>query len=267
MIQTFGLNAALVRAPQVSGPQHQHQEVELNYLFSGGVTYLHRWQRRALPLRKLVAFWAAPPHCVVEVEPGTEMAWVTVPLPWVLQSKVSAPFVRRLLDGGWCEEMREEEAPERYPFRAWVEEIKAGEEAAITLELQAALVRLAVAGKVKAGRAGASVLGEGWRGVEVMARFMAEHFAEEIGVREIATAAGLHPKYAMAVFKRACGTTIGDYLRQYRVTHAQRLLITTEAKVLEVALASGFGSASVFYETFQHATGTTPTEFRRSGLG
>ncbi|MBC8012342.1 MAG: hypothetical protein H7067_19855, partial [Burkholderiales bacterium] len=144
--QTFGLRAQLVDSPSVAGRQHRHHEVELNYLFSGEVTYLHDWQRRSLPPRRLVAFWASSPHCVVEVAPGSEMAWLTVPLPWLLQWKLPPAFVRRLLDGAWCEETRAAGVAERYPFRAWVEEINRGEpalEGAIALELQAALLRLA----------------------------------------------------------------------------------------------------------------------------
>ncbi|MBC8040191.1 MAG: helix-turn-helix domain-containing protein [Opitutaceae bacterium] len=264
---TMGLNAEMLRPPKVTARQHHHQEIELNYLFSGGVTYLHQWRRRRLPLGRLVAFWGSAPHCIVAVEPGSEMAWVTVPLPWLLQWKLPAAFIRRLLEGEWCEEARDAEAPERYPVRAWVEEIRAGEKAAnaaILLELQAALVRMSAAQRRREPGANEAD-GTGWRHVEAMARFMAEHYAEEIDLEAIAAAAGLHPKYATTLFRKWCGLTPHDYLLQHRVTHAQRLLITTDAKVIDVALASGFGSLSAFYEVFQRVTRTTPGKLRKLG--
>ena len=57
--------------------------------------------------------------------------------------------------------------------------------------------------------------------------------------------------------------TIRDYLLQYRITHAQRLLLTTDDKVIDVALASGFSSQSSFYAAFVRQVKTTPQAFRR----
>lgn len=268
---TLGLAANRLSPPLVSRRLHHHQEIELNYLFTGGVTYLHRWRRRSLPLRRLVAFWGASPHCTVAVAPQTEMAWITVPLSWLWQWNLPAAFTRRLLEGEWCEEVRGEKTAERYPVAAWVDEIKRdGKEAptAILLELQAAIVRMAAAGRPRGtGRTEPALTGGSWRHVETMAQFMATRFTEEIDMAAIASATGLHPKYALTLFQRSCGLTPADYLRQHRITHAQRLLLTTDAKVIDVALASGFASLSAFYESFQRVTRTTPAEFKRRGAG
>ena len=96
-----------------------------------------------------------------------------------------------------------------------------------------------------------------------MARFIAEKFQEDIATEDIARAAGLHPNYAMALFRRRCGLTLHDYLLQYRLTRAQQLLLTTDDKVVDVALGSGFGSVSTFYELFVRKLKITPIKFRR----
>jgi AraC family transcriptional regulator, melibiose operon regulatory protein len=264
---TLGLNAEMLRPPRVTTRQHHHQEIELNYLFSGGVTYLHQWRRRSVPPRRLLAFWGSTPHCIVAVEPGSEMAWVTVPLPWLLQWKLPAAFIRRLLQGEWCEESRSADAPERHQVRAWVEEIRAGgryANAALLLELQAAMMRMSAARHRRESRSHEAD-STGWRHVEAMARFMAGHYTEEIDMDAIAAAADLHPKYATTLFREWCGLTPHDYLLQHRVTHAQRLLLTTDAKVIDVALASGFASLSTFYDVFQRVTHTTPGKLRKPG--
>jgi AraC-like DNA-binding protein len=103
----------------------------------------------------------------------------------------------------------------------------------------------------------------GLQRVERMAKCMAERFQENLTVSEIAKAAGVHPNYAMPLFRRHCGVTIRDYLLQYRITHAQRLLLTTDDKVIDVALASGFSSQSSFYAAFVRQVKTTPQAFRR----
>ena len=55
---------------------------------------------------------------------------------------------------------------------------------------------------------------------------------------------------------------LDEYLSGVRVSQAQRLLIETDLKILDVALRSGFGSTSRFYEAFTTAVGQTPTAYR-----
>jgi transcriptional regulator GlxA family with amidase domain len=50
-----------------------------------------------------------------------------------------------------------------------------------------------------------------------------------------------------------------------RVSHAQRLLITTNQKITDIALESGFGSVAPFYAAFEKfGGGKTPTAFRQA---
>ena len=94
-------------------------------------------------------------------------------------------------------------------------------------------------------------------------RRTAERFRENLTVADIAKAANVHPNYAMPLFRRHCGVTIRDYLLQYRITHAQRLLLTMGGKVIDVALANGFSSQSSFYAAFARLVKETPQAFRR----
>ncbi len=76
--------------------------------------------------------------------------------------------------------------------------------------------------------------------------------------------AGLHPKYLMRVFKKQCGVSVWEYLTRLRVSHAQRLLITSDAKVLDIAMESGFSSVAPFYAAFAaHTRGIRPLAYRR----
>jgi transcriptional regulator GlxA family with amidase domain len=49
---------------------------------------------------------------------------------------------------------------------------------------------------------------------------------------------------------------------QYRVSSAQRLLATSDAQVLQIALDTGFGCASHFYKVFRAECGQTPRAYR-----
>ena len=98
-----------------------------------------------------------------------------------------------------------------------------------------------------------------------MAQFVAEHYTESVRVADIAEVAGLHPNYAMNLFRRTCGMTLWQYLTRLRLSHAQRLLLTSDRGVLDIAMDAGFGSQARFYVVFKQAYGVTPAAFRRRG--
>ncbi len=59
------------------------------------------------------------------------------------------------------------------------------------------------------------------------------------------------------------GTTMTTFITQHRISHAQRLLVTTDDAILDVALAAGFQSLSRFNEAFKAACGCSPRDYRK----
>jgi len=80
----------------------------------------------------------------------------------------------------------------------------------------------------------------------------------------IAQANKLHPNYAMNLFRRAFGTTMTSFITQHRISHAQRLLLTSDESILSVAMAAGFQSLSRFNEAFKAACGCSPRDYRKA---
>ena len=61
-----------------------------------------------------------------------------------------------------------------------------------------------------------------------MARFIAQNYTQPLTAETIGQHVGLHPNYAMALFQQTFGTTLIKYVTQHRLSHAQRLLVTTK---------------------------------------
>jgi AraC-like DNA-binding protein len=80
---------------------------------------------------------------------------------------------------------------------------------------------------------------------------------------DLGAALRLHPKYAMTVFKRRTGRSVRRYVLDLRLAHAQRLLAAGNRSVLEIAMASGFGSLAAFYAAFRRDLGERPLAYRR----
>jgi AraC-like DNA-binding protein len=68
-------------------------------------------------------------------------------------------------------------------------------------------------------------------------------------------------------FLRYSGKTVIEYLQERRLAVAMHKLATTDAKVLSVALESGFRDLSYFNRTFRRFAGKTPGAYRRALRG
>lgn len=70
------------------------------------------------------------------------------------------------------------------------------------------------------------------------------------------------PRHLSRVFHQVVGMSFREKQAQVRLIRAQELLATTESKVLEVALESGYQSLSLFNLMFKKRFGVTPGEWR-----
>ena len=260
--------------PQPMPHYHWHNEIECNLLECGSMTYVFAGQRVVVPGGRLAIFWGATPHRLLDTEPGTICRWLTLPLVWFLQWNLPPRFAQSVLHGAILMEPDVTAAPsaphDTALFAQWEQDVGSRtpeRETIALLEIEARFRRLALAqtepnalpetafgtGRMNAAEGG---------NIERMAQYIAEHYAEALQVETIARAVGLHPNYAMTLFRRQSGLSLLDYLTRHRISHAQRLLVTTDATIAAVALESGFGSLSAFYTQFQKLCGVSPRAYR-----
>jgi AraC-like DNA-binding protein len=95
-----------------------------------------------------------------------------------------------------------------------------------------------------------------------MLSFIAQNYTDEITVERVSKSVGLHPNYAMNLFRNTLGTSVLNYVTRLRVSRAQQLLATSDQKVVDVAMSSGFNSLSRFNDAFKEACGFSPRDYR-----
>lgn len=234
---------------------HRHNEIEINYLVQGAMRYWVGDGVVDLPLHTMVVFWATAPHQLIHVEPDTRFYWVTVPLNWFLRWRHT--LTDAILNGTWLIDRTTNARPCDEAFlQSWHADYPHPERQEVALlEIEARLARLALSvGTITTLSANTHA--------ETMAKWIAEHYHEPITVHDIAAAVDLHPNYAMRLFRQTFGRSMLDVLTQHRLAHAQRLLVTTQASVLDIALTVGFGSLSRFYAVFKARCGQSPKAYR-----
>jgi AraC family transcriptional regulator len=86
----------------------------------------------------------------------------------------------------------------------------------------------------------------------------------DLSIAAIAAECRLTPSHFGRFFKRSTGVTPYQYLTRLRLEEAERLMLTTQRSLTEIALACGFGDQSYFTRVFSRAVGTSPAAWRRS---
>lgn len=266
----FGL-AVWHAMPRYMADCHQHNDLEVNLLLKGQLTYLHSGSLCDVKRGDTVIFWAGRPHQAVNVSDDAVFYGFSIPLGWVLNWHLPEVFTQQLLGGEMLFPPVEgpvAELPNQMPH--WLDDMvddSSERRKTMLLEMEAWLHRAAQGlGAVDPlERTRGAAMAHGPMGkVEQMARHISEHYMEPLSVREVAHAVGLHENYAATLFHKRTGATLVDFIAKQRLGHAQMLLATTDMKVLRVALDAGFGSASRFYAVFKTSCGMSPSEYRRA---
>lgn len=96
-------------------------------------------------------------------------------------------------------------------------------------------------------------------------KFIHSHYHEDITIESMAQAIEISTSYIHLLFKKELGQTFLDYLTEYRLQKAKRILHSEKAKMSEVAGRVGYRSAQYFSQVFKKHTGMLPHEFRGRG--
>ena len=275
---TFGL-ASLRGRPSAFESYHRHNEIELGFLERGWMSVLFSSGKITFREGQLYVFWGAMPHRHIESSPDAILNWLTIPLAWFLEWRLPDALARPLMDGLVLIDTSSRSEQDRGAFERWHADLRANTKDSLKLPLLEAEARLrrmqpatapifnkaAGVRRDKSARGAKSSNGAtpgGMGKVEQLAAFIARHYREPLRVADIAASAGLHPDYAVTLFRKTCGMGLVDYVTQHRVSHAQRLLATTDLKIITIAFDSGFGSASRFYSAFEELCGQSPKKYR-----
>jgi len=256
--------------PHFDGNFHFHPSIEVNFLHDCAMTYSFSGRELRVEPGHFIVFWAALPHRVIGVEGKGSITNAYVHLSEFFQWPLPQDFVNLLLAGAVVtngildptdEHLAKRFAAERdQRDRTW--------RTVHTLEIQARLARLAAHGpevllppvyKKSETNHSRNLVSR----FDTMLQFVSENYARPITLNAVADAANISSNHATTIFRKFLGCTVKHYINNVRLFHAKMMLVESDAKILTVALDSGFGSVSAFYEVFRDRIGVSPAIFRR----
>jgi two-component system response regulator YesN len=98
--------------------------------------------------------------------------------------------------------------------------------------------------------------------VELVVRYVEEHYAESITLNMMAEIVYLSPSYLSSLFKSKQGQSFIDFLTEKRIEKAKNMLLYTDEKIQVISDSTGFTNIRHFNRVFKTLTNRTPTEFR-----
>lgn len=95
--------------------------------------------------------------------------------------------------------------------------------------------------------------------------YMEDNILEEINYDKIAQCAYSSTYHFQRMFSMLTGFTVGEYIRNRRLTLAAQELSFSKERITDIAIKYGYGTSEAFTKAFQRLHGITPTAARESG--
>lgn len=96
-----------------------------------------------------------------------------------------------------------------------------------------------------------------------MTGFIHRHYDNKITIDDIAAAGAVCRSKCCELFGKYVGQTPNTYLMRYRIQRSCEMLEETNRSICEIAIASGFQSASYFSYAFRKEMGIIPQDYRK----
>ncbi len=253
--------------PTIMDKYDRHNEVEINYLPSGSLTYLIHDRKVTVESGKIALFWGLYPHRIIEFNDVTDYYVVTVPLRVFLKWKLSSKFINKLVKGNVIIDHNSSSLDQEI-FKLWHDNLIQNKdlEDIVRNEVHCRIRRLEKSELHSSPRPAAKLEDSQYDSVERMALYISSNFDKRITVADVAKSEGIHPDYANSIFKKAFCHTLSEHIAMERIANAQTRLLFSSDTITAIAYEVGYESLSCFNRAFKNLTGVTPTTYRENIL-
>ena len=95
-------------------------------------------------------------------------------------------------------------------------------------------------------------------------KYVENHYGERLTIETMAAVSGFSQSHFMKFFKNTMGVSFIEYLNDYRLTMAARLLLASSDAIVAISAECGFENLSYFNRMFRRKYGVTPSEYRKN---
>lgn len=99
--------------------------------------------------------------------------------------------------------------------------------------------------------------------IQTMLTFIRQNYREKLSLEDIARSASISKSECLRCFRTGIDRSPFEYLQDYRIEIAERLLRSTDDSVLDIALQTGFSNSAYFGKIFREVHGISPGAYRK----
>lgn len=104
-----------------------------------------------------------------------------------------------------------------------------------------------------------------WAKITPAVEYIHKNYASaDMSVNYLTEICGISPAYFREIFRKYYGIPPIQYINNLRLARAKELIMSDLYTVSKIAELSGFGDESYFCRYFKRATGTTPSEYKKT---
>lgn len=93
--------------------------------------------------------------------------------------------------------------------------------------------------------------------------YIKEYYKDRVYLEEAAAKVNITPEYLSRLFTKEIGKSFSDYVKDYRIDKAKKLLMNDKAKIYEIAEKVGYSDPKYFCKIFKEVTGVSPKEYMK----
>lgn len=97
-------------------------------------------------------------------------------------------------------------------------------------------------------------------------RNIEKNYSKDLNLKEVSETYNINSIYLGQLFQKETGILFSDYLNNFRVNKAKKLLVETSLKAAEIGELVGYANKNYFYRKFKDIVGITPSEWRKINL-
>jgi len=93
--------------------------------------------------------------------------------------------------------------------------------------------------------------------------YLDENYSKDISLDTVAEVVNLSTSYLSFIFKEISGKNFVDYVNEFRIEKAKKLLDETSLNIAQIAEKVGYNSANNFSKVFKKYVGISPGQYRK----
>jgi len=98
--------------------------------------------------------------------------------------------------------------------------------------------------------------------LDIVLQYIHNNFQDNISNSTLAQLVSYHPYYLNRLMLSTKGVTLHQYIINYRISIAEKLLLTTDESISSIAVKTGFSNITCFTTNFKKKNHMTPSNFR-----